>query len=1171
MSDSLDELIARARSGIYEDFNSLVEALRTKALANFEILVEMARSNEEVARRAAISVASAHCFTQPAVLDAMRALARDPVMGVRQALAYALTDFPIWPLDDVVETLLADDMPDVRQAAAYASKPRPGTHAAILTRFKGEPTGWVRSAIAFSLGEANASRALPALLTALAEDIDADVQRNCALSIDLQLTRLNGNTASIAIPSADALAAARQRLRGLTGLATPSLTPWLDKQLVTHVDIQDLAAFGSVLTEEAKAGKLPHAHHVDVIVQAVLRSLHGAPPRAAVLIGESGAGKTAIANEVTHRLLRDPGGAWHVLRMSPADFMAGTKFLGEWETRVQNVIQAIKQPRRVVLYVPNVEELSWMGTWNKSEASVASALAPAIERGEIVILGETTPDGFRKGLGGKPHLRRLFHPIEVMPADPATTHAILQEVVRETGARIEDGLLDRLNDLAEYFSASAQQPGRTVGLLRRVLGSKAGAEPVTERDVLATISTSTGIPVPFLDDNQPLDRAAVRAFFESRVMGQPEAVDSIIDLVTLVKAGLTDPGKPFGVLLFVGPTGVGKTELARALAEHLFGDVSRLLRLDMSEFATYEAFERLIGSSFRPSEPGILTSAVRERPFSVLLLDEIEKAHPNIYNLCLQIFDAGRLTDTQGQPADFRRTIIILTSNVGSTVSTEGSVGFGRKPGASAPSRENTLRELGRWFRPEFLNRLDRIVTFRPLAVETAEKIAQRELGRVLERAGITRRQLAVDIDPDVLPLLLREGYSPAFGARPLKRTIERLVLLPLARVIADGKTPKGSLLRLIARQQRIAVEIEPPDKPDEPAQAAPAPRAHPVSQRLEQMLSQLAEIMTQSAPLATRKSDLLAESLRPGFWDDARASRGCMDEIYRLDSILNGLGDLERKLRGEHELAQRQRHSERDLARIDERVDGLESQLRHLAFLAACRDETALGDALVILRRSTRQGKPLDAVPTLARMYQKLAERRGLEVQVLDDRCEKAADTITLLVYGAGAFALLAPEAGMHQFSHGKSGIVRDRKSTGDREVVHVDVLPAPRVEAEFGDEEAQVEIRPLGGTRGRMLAKLNYEVRIFHRPSMLSVRGWCDGNKSDAAQRMKQILRARLDAAQIETQKPSVVRRYRLGPTTLVRDQRTGKSTGRLDQVLDGHLDMFLVGLQRGVPSTA
>ncbi len=486
-------------------------------------------------------------------------------------------------------------------------------------------------------------------------------------------------------PTAKALSEIRRRVSTFTFGSYPRLQAWLNEQLATHVDLEQLAGFGTVLSLEAESGQLPHAYQADDAIDSILAILDGPPPRAVVLTGDSGCGKTALVQEITYRLLSDPVRPGYVLRMAPQDFLAGTKYIGEWETKVRNVIAAVKPPRRVVLYVPNVEELAYMGTWEKSEASVATALAPYIERGDLLILGESTTESFRKGLGANRSLRRLFHVVELQPSDAKDTRAILQAVTREADATIADSVLDRLDELADYFVAGTVQPGRSVGLLRRVLGMAAGRlAPITEQDILATISTSTGIPVNFLDDGLSLDRSAVRAFFEARVMGQPEAVDAVLDLVTLVKAGLTDPNKPFGVFLFVGPTGVGKTELARALAEHLFGDCARLVRYDMSEFATYEAFERLIGG-VRGSEPGLLTSTVRERPFCVLLFDEIEKAHPNIFNLCLQLFDAGRLTDTQGRTADFRRTIVIMTSNVGSTIATEAPVGFGRKP-APAPS-----------------------------------------------------------------------------------------------------------------------------------------------------------------------------------------------------------------------------------------------------------------------------------------------------------------------------------------------------------------------------------------------------------------------------------------------------------------------------------------------------
>jgi ATP-dependent Clp protease ATP-binding subunit ClpC len=1162
VDDSLHELIAAVRADP-ERVEELVAAL-TRAALPAARLVELAAAPEASLRRAV--AAASRGRREAELVHALQRLAADTEVDVRRALARALLDAPGWEVPGVVQRLLFDAEPVVRLLAARAAASRPAA-AEPLAKVLAKDDDWtVRQAAAEALGALPPPAALPwlaAILHVLHADEDADVARACAVALEGRILPGSVWPPGAPLPAVGELEAARARLVALGPPHHPRLQAWLDRRVLEDVDPEKIAPFGKDLTREEQAGRLPRAHGVDAAVDALVAAVRGPAPRAAVVVGPPGSGKTAVVHELVHRLARDPEGPWRVLRVSPSELLAGTVYLGEWQTKVRNLVEAVSAPRRAVLYVPNLEELSAAGRSSSSDLNVATMLAPHVESGAVAIVGESTTEAFRSGLGGIGSLRRLFPPVELRAMGEEDTLRVLEAVRDEAGLSMEDGDLERLTELASMYLSGSVEPGRSVGLLRRVADARAGREgPVTQRDVLETLSSSTGIPVDFLDDATSLDLAEVRAFFERRVMGQPEAVGAVVDLVTLVKAGLTDPSKPFGVLLFIGPTGVGKTELARALAELLFSDAGRLLRFDMSEYATPDAYERLIGFG---SRPGTLTSAVREQPFSVVLLDEVEKSHLNVFDLCLQVFDAGRLTDAQGRTADFRRTIVILTSNVGSAVQTEASVGFGAADASPrAPDRDAVLAELRRWFRPEFLNRLDQVVHFRPLSLETAEKIARREVAAVVERSGLARRRLTIDVDAPVLSLLLRKGYSPAFGARPLKRTVERLVLLPVARLLASGRVPEGSVLRLLPRGEEVAVEVVLPEVAEDghgsrPGVAAPGD----VAARVGALVDRLQRMGALVRELEARKTSLFERMRTPNFWDDRGRSAPVAEEISQVEGILGLHHALHRRVRGLAEEVRSPRRRTGKPPRRDDVAEALEREARRVEFLLACREPAHLADAYLVLTRVRGEGGDLDGVGRLAAMYEAFSVRHGLVVETLDDhRVEDPADDgIVLSVQGVGAHALLRDEAGLHQWVRAKPEGSKRREPRPSREWVRVDVLPVPQREDPSLASHVTVRTRPLARVKGRRIARPSLEVSILHKPTMTSLLAWTDRPRARAVEALLTFLGARLQAAATggaDALAARPVRRYALGPSPGVKDRRSGRSTGNLKRVLAGDLDL-------------
>ncbi|WP_254508669.1 AAA family ATPase [Anatilimnocola floriformis] len=540
-------------------------------------------------------------------------------------------------------------------------------------------------------------------------------------------------------------------------------------------------------------------------VQRLAETLAGPLPRSVLLVGKSGVGKTAVVRELA-RLRGSLGLADRQLwSTSGSRIVAGMTGFGMWQERCQKLLKEAARTRAVV-HLDHLAELIEVGKGGGNQQGIASLLCPAIARGTLLAIAECTPQQIAAIEREDPQLLEAFVQIEIAESTPEQTRSILQQVAGsglESAAQVIEpaalGVLDRLHRRYAAYSAA---PGRPLRFLRNMLEDRDEKHTITASEVTKEFSQETGLPLFMLDDAVPLDVEATRRWFQQRVIGQPQPVDLVVDLIAAVKAGLARGGKPIASVLFIGPTGVGKTEMAKSLAEFLYQDPHRMIRFDMSEYAHAHAIERLIGGTF--TTQGLLTQKVRDQPFMVVLLDEFEKAHPLFFDVLLQVLGEGRLTDGAGRVADFTSTVVIMTSNLGAESFRQANVGFGGERALEQHAERHFEQEVKNYLRPEMFNRLDRIVPFAPLDQRTINSIAQREIERVTARDGIRLRNLNLTIEPGVVDQLAANGFDPRYGARPLKRAIERQLVAPLAEqltryagdVIIDStvKTGDGQL-----------------------------------------------------------------------------------------------------------------------------------------------------------------------------------------------------------------------------------------------------------------------------------------------------------------------------------------------------------------------------------------
>jgi ATP-dependent Clp protease ATP-binding subunit ClpC len=661
-----------------------------------------------------------------------------------------------------------------------------------------------------------------------------------------------------------------------------------------------LDEFGRDLTELARNEKLDPVvgrhSEIERVIQILCRRIKNNP----CLVGEAGVGKTAIAEGLAQRIIKEdipePLKDKRIVALDLPGLVAGTKYRGEFEERMKRVMDEVRRASgEVILFVDELHTLVGAGA-AEGAIDASNILKPSLARGELQCIGATTQDEFRKYIERDAALARRFQKVQVREPSVDESIDILrglreryeshhQVEIREdaliaaarlsdryiTDRFLPDKAIDLIDEAAsrvrlryamppvqlrelkgeherierEYRSLPEQdQYLRAYPLREKMKTLQADIErverewreerenaqiQVTEDEVAQIVQSWTGIPVTRLVEAETTKLLRMEDEIHKRIVGQDEAIAAVSRAVRRARSGLKDPKRPTGSFIFLGPTGVGKTELARALAQFLFDNEDALIRIDMSEYQERFNVSRLVGAPpgyIGYEEGGQLTEAVRRRPYSVVLLDEIEKAHPEVFNVLLQVLDDGRLTDSQGRIIDFKNTVIIMTSNVGAReITNRSGFGFtleeGGGPGGQTERQYESMRnkvmeEMKRTFRPEFLNRIDDVIVFHSLTRDQIHQIVDLMLAQVNKQ--LATQDMHLDATEDAKDVLVAEGWDQNYGARPLRRAIQRLIEDPLSEEVLLGRFSPGDTIRVEAEGGRIIFhKLDMPELPQEP------------------------------------------------------------------------------------------------------------------------------------------------------------------------------------------------------------------------------------------------------------------------------------------------------------------------------------------------------------------
>ncbi len=633
--------------------------------------------------------------------------------------------------------------------------------------------------------------------------------------------------------------------------------------------LKSLSKYGTNLIEKAQNGEIDRIigrnREIDRVVQILNRRSKNNP----ILLGEPGVGKTAIAEGLAVRIVEKQVPEklldTEIYLLDMTAIVAGTQFRGQFEGRMKAIINEANDHGNVILVIDEVHNIMGAGEVHGGVMNAANILKPALARGEVQIIGATTMEEYRKHIEKDAALERRFQPVVVDEPNLEDTIEILKgikdyyetyhkviitdeviesaarlseryitdrflpdkaiDVIDEAGSRanlknhglvevkaLEDELVKLEEERQhatehELYEKAAELRVEALKLQEKIESVKQSSEKVylTVEDIAYVIEAWTKIPVQKITEEEAEKLIALEHRLHRRVIGQEHAVDAIAKAIRRNRSGFRKKRKPAS-FIFVGPTGVGKTELARTLSEELFGTEDAMIRVDMSEFMEKHTVSKLIGAPpgyVGYEQGGQLTEKVRRNPYSVILLDEIEKGHPDVFNVLLQILEDGRLTDGQGRTVFFENTVLIMTSNVGTNLKSNG-IGFGSETDLKAENKINEM--LKETFKPEFLNRIDDIVVFRSLKKAELREIIDLQLREVSEE--VSEKHIKLEVAEDVKDLILEEGFDEKYGARPLRRTIQKLIEDEIAELYIRKFIREGMTLRAVLENQKVKIEI---------------------------------------------------------------------------------------------------------------------------------------------------------------------------------------------------------------------------------------------------------------------------------------------------------------------------------------------------------------------------